>query len=248
MKRSGLTVNLCGGLGNQLFKLAAAETIANLTRRPFYLDTLVCPETHHSKSPYFETIFRRWKPIFRAIRADVVVADLSNLFRSDWPFPPNKTVKLDGTFQHYKYISPPFVERLCLPEDPFDSNGIFLHIRGGDYINHSLHDVHLDERYYPWAIQQFPSDSHFYIFTNDVPYAKSLAFLKDIQHSFVEADELQSLNYMRQCAGGICANSSFSWWGAYLNPNRKLILPSKWFNVNECIEGYFFPGCTIGEV
>jgi glycosyl transferase family 25 len=54
---------------------------------------------------------------------------------------------------------------------------------------------------------------------------------------------------MSQCQGGICPNSSFSWWGARLNPNRKLILPSKWFNdSNFYTNGYYFPEATIVDV
>jgi len=49
---------------------------------------------------------------------------------------------------------------------------------------------------------------------------------------------------MSKCSkGGICANSSFSWWGAFLNPNRTIIMPSRWFNSSDMwIEGYYFPG------
>ena len=49
---------------------------------------------------------------------------------------------------------------------------------------------------------------------------------------------------MSQCKyGGIGVNSSFSWWGLYLNTNRPyLILPSKWFNEsNQYIGGFYFP-------
>jgi len=54
---------------------------------------------------------------------------------------------------------------------------------------------------------------------------------------------------MSKCKGGICANSSFSWWGARLNPNRSIILPSKWFNDSRLYtDGYYFPEATIIDV
>jgi hypothetical protein len=86
----------------------------------------------------------------------------------------------------------------------------------------------------------------FSVFTNDKAYALQHEFLKDIDHEFVDANELESLVLMSECRAGICANSSFSWWGAYLNPNRPICLPSKWFNdPNMNITGYYFPGVVI---
>jgi hypothetical protein len=123
---------------------------------------------------------------------------------------------------------------------------VFLHIRGGDYVGHPVHDVGLSAHYYPWAVQQFPPNTHFLVFTNDRAYAESLPFLQTISHSFAEGDELQALDQMRHCVGGICANSTFSWWGAYLTPNRKIVLPSKWFVYPIAdISGLFVPGWTI---
>jgi hypothetical protein len=59
-----------------------------------------------------------------------------------------------------------------------------------------------------------------------------------------------SLALMASCTeGGICANSTFSWWGAYLNPKRTLILPNKWFNSTSFYsQGYYFPGVQICPV
>ena len=89
----------------------------------------------------------------------------------------------------------------------------------------------------------------FSIFTNDKAYAASQEFLKDIDHHFVDAPELESLVLMSKCRAGITANSTFSWWGAYLNPDRPICMPSKWFTDREYdISGYFFPGVFIISV
>jgi hypothetical protein len=55
---------------------------------------------------------------------------------------------------------------------------------------------------------------------------------------------------MKECkAGAICANSSYSWWGAYLNTERCITMPSKWFNNNVFYtKGYYFPGVHIISV
>jgi hypothetical protein len=126
---------------------------------------------------------------------------------------------------------------------------VFLHIRGGDYVNHPNHDLKLD-KYYERAIQVFPEGTAFSVFTNDKEYALSRPYLRDISYSFVESgNEVDDLYLMTQCKGGICANSTFSWWGAYLNTSRTLVLPSKWWNDEAWYsKGLYFNGCTIVEV
>jgi hypothetical protein len=223
-----LTIRLKGGLGNQLFQVAAAEMIARESGRQLVLPH--CPPTHHSSQDYFTSILSA----FASHRGDTASAD----------------VTLDGYFQSYETISPTFRDRLLCPSDIPSLPGAFLHIRGGDYVGHTFHDVGLSA-YYERAVQQFPPGTHFYVLTNDIPYAKTSPILQTISHSFVdEPDEVRALWTLARCRdGGICANSTFSWWGAYLNPARTLVLPSKWFNAPSIpIDGYFFPGSLRGSV
>jgi hypothetical protein len=91
--------------------------------------------------------------------------------------------------------------------------------------------------------------THFSVFTNDRGYCEKQEYLKDLDYEIIDENELDTLYLMTQCKAGITANSSFSWWGAYLNPNRPLCIPSKWFNdVEYFIGGYFFPGCYVHPV
>jgi hypothetical protein len=243
-----LTVNVKGGLGNQLFQIAAGQTISTNTGRTFYIANSMSPRTHHSPQNYMDTIFRTYKRYLLNVSPTVQIEEPSYEYRT-WSL-RGQRVCIDGYFQNYRYIPPTFASTLALPEDTEEMNGAFLHIRGGDYVNHPFHDVGLDS-YYKRAIDLFPEGTHFFVFTNDEPYAKTKSFLTGISHSFVRTDdELVSLVRMSQCTlGGICANSTFSWWGAYLNRNRQLILPSKWFNASAMyVEGYFFPGSIVLEV
>ena len=243
-----LTISLCGGLGNQLFQLAALQTISRQSGRKMYLESFDSPLTCHSDQKYFDSILSQWKSCPQRQTPCQEVHETSYEFRI-WKFGV-PIVKLCGYFQNYQYISEDFVNSIVLPDVPI-LQGAFLHIRGGDYVNHPLHDVHLED-YYTKAISLFPKDTHFYIFTNDIVYAKTLSFLNTIHHTIVEeSDEVKTLTLLKNCTlGGICANSTFSWWGAYLNRNHRiLVLPSKWFNTpNIYIKGYFFPGSTIIEV
>lgn len=244
-----LTISLCGGLGNQLFQLAALDTISKQTNRTPYLTSLVTTKTHHSLENYFNTIFSKWKSYPVLNLAAQQSGETSYKFK-EWQFENSKPVILSGYFQNYRYVSSDFESKLSFPSSSV-LPGAFLHIRGGDYVNHWLHDVKLNN-YYDLAIQHFPRGTKFFIFTNDVAYAKTFEFLNTIDHEFVnETDELKTLSMMKNCTvGGICANSTFSWWGAYLHrKNRTLVLPSKWFNTPDIyIEGYFFPEAIICQV
>jgi hypothetical protein len=247
-----LTTKLKGGLGNQLFQIAAGETIAKNTQRTYYIENIQ-PTSAHSNEFYFDSIFKNWKHLYNPIQS--VVFTEPNFEYIDWlPHLQFPIISLDGYFQNWMYVSDDFINRLS-----FDtlitskykniSQSAFLHIRGGDYKNHWLHDLKLDS-YYEKAIQEFSPETHFYVFTNDIEYANSKPFLSSISHSFVIENEVNSLYLMSQCGlGGICANSSFSWWGAFLNTNRKLVMPSKWFtDPNIYTNGYYFNGVTKLDV
>jgi FkbM family methyltransferase len=243
-----LTVKLRGGLGNQLFQLAAVETIASETNRDIYILEQFTPNTVHSSSNYFETIFSNIAKYPYFEQPFEYVHEMS-FTKQEWNLPKDMNVCVYGYFQDWRYVSQSFIDKLVLPAcDILD--GVFIHIRGGDYVNHSLHHVDLT-LYYQKAIKHFPLNTHFYIFTNDIEYAKTFSFVEKINHTFVNENELMTLSMMSKCSkGAICANSTFSWWGAYLNRNRPIIMPSKWSHDSSIVqeEGYFFPGVSLQNV
>lgn len=240
-----LTTKLKGGLGNQLFQIAAGETMSKNSGRTYFVENLNTTSVH-SNEMYFDSIFKNWKHLYKPLQS--VTFNEPSFEYTNWlPQTEIPTICLEGYFQNWHYIPQDFCDRLTfdtsiLRKFPIHKRAAFLHIRGGDYKNHWLHDVGLDS-YYEQAIQIFPRGTHFYIFTNDIEYAKTKKFLNSISYSFVFENEVNSLYLMSQCgAGGICANSSYSWWGAYLNRNRKIIMPNKWFNSSGFYtEGYYFP-------
>jgi hypothetical protein len=82
------------------------------------------------------------------------------------------------------------------------------------------------------------------IFTNDIPYTKE--YFPDIP--IITESEIDCLYLMSKAKSCICANSSFSWWGAYLNPNRPIYMPSKWYNDRSMKGNYYFKGVNIIEI
>ena len=109
---------------------------------------------------------------------------------------------------------------------------VSIHLRRGDYIG--LEDFHpvCSPDYYNVASQEFmDKDYNFVIFSDDIKYCKSF-FGEQENISYINnIDPYVDLCLMSMCNHNIIANSSFSWWAAWLNsnPNKKVIAPQQWF-------------------
>ena len=106
-------------------------------------------------------------------------------------------------------------------------------------------------RYYEEALSHFPKDTPCFVLTDDIDWCKQQSFFDDDRFMFNESNGRYSyqtidgtgkmqntllpqvdLCLMSLCTGGIIANSSFSWWGAWLQNDRGKIIapnPEKWF-------------------
>ena len=121
-----------------------------------------------------------------------------------------------------------------------NENSVSVHIRRGDYLtveNTRIHGNICTETYYVNAmkyIEERVVNPQFYIFTDDLDWAKEKYQGTNI--TIVEGNREDSsyvdMFLMSRCKHNIVANSTFSWWGAWLNTNAdKLVLsPPKWFN------------------
>lgn len=114
---------------------------------------------------------------------------------------------------------------------------ISVHIRRGDYLqpeNAAMFGNICTEEYYESAMnymKQKMEDPHFFIFSDDVTYVKKHYqgeeyTIVDINHG---DDSFYDMYLMSQCEGNICANSTFSFWGARLNarPDKIMIRPTR---------------------
>lgn len=170
---------------------------------------------------------------------------------------PHRNIYLKGYFQSEKYfiryedqIRKEFEITAPLKQQTFDMlnvigsvNSVSLHIRRGDYVTNSeANAVHgtCDLNYYHRAIDSINKkieDAVFFIFSDDIDWAKQN--LKTINKTYFVDFNDASTNYediklMSNCKHNIIANSSFSWWGAWLNRNKGkiVIAPKKWFNTD----------------
>lgn len=103
---------------------------------------------------------------------------------------------------------------------------VAIHVRRGDYVKNPFYVDLTKTDYYQKAMAMFPNE-HFMVFSDDIEWCKQQEMFKGC--SFSEGhDEIQDLNIMASCKGIIIANSSFSWWAAYLS-NAKVIAPIAWY-------------------
>jgi len=124
------------------------------------------------------------------------------------------------------------------------TNMVSVHIRRGDYLDKNGFYVDLCETdYYKRAVNLFPDD-RFLVFCRDrqdrFRDKEDRKFVKSLMTDLVGdrfeiwsgRNEVSDLNKMASCKSNIMANSSFSWWAAYLNmnPTKKVICPSQWFS------------------
>lgn len=181
-----------------------------------------------------------------------------------WEYEPDlykvgNNTYLDGYWQHYKYFEQldarvldeltlrvpyPAEATQLLNEIVANPNAISLHIRRGDYISDSnankLMGV-LPLEYYEKAIR-FVKEKVlapvFYVFSDDLEWAaKHLGKGIDIRLVDIANGEQEyiELDLMSKCRHNIIANSSFSWWGAFLNRNvdKIVVAPRQWVVPND---------------
>ena len=105
-------------------------------------------------------------------------------------------------------------------EEVFDQDPIALHIRRGDFLINSANHHNLSIDWYEKALKKFDPDREVIIFSDDIFWASAQELFKPDR--FI----------MTQCSDFIIANSTFSWWGAWLANTGRVIAPSKWFGPN----------------
>jgi hypothetical protein len=246
---SFVTCNLLGpsathfGLGNQMFGVAAALSYAKDTNKKALFP---CLKQVGKYGNYSENIFR-----------NLNLGDLEEKIKYFYkeqdffytPIPNKPNILLEGYFQSEKYFvknKQLILDTFTLPEKTLQyldmkysrllymDNTVSVHIRRGDYLNQfkGCFEI-LDNDYYDAAFNKFPADNVFVFFgenPEDFDFCKKKFLLKKTFYIQNECDIID-LWLMSQMKNNIIANSSFSWWAAWLNRNKskRVIAPQKWF-------------------
>jgi hypothetical protein len=247
-----------GRLGNQMFQYAALRGIAHNNHYnfciPYYKTPIDDGVGNLIKTELFEcfemsSVSSLNIQLIDSSRPIVMEQDYSfnkDLFNKcpDW-------ISLYGFFQTEKYFKNikelirkdfTFKSEILNPcKDMIKSFGdgtiISLHIRRTDYLTNSQNHNNLSLDYYEEALSEFPSNSTVIIFSDDPEWCKEQEIFSSDRFLVSENNSgYIDMCLMSLCSDYIIANSSFSWWGAWLSKNqdKKVIAPNpkNWFGPN----------------
>jgi hypothetical protein len=245
-----------GRLGNQMFQFASTYGIANKLgyNIAFPLENTEVPNIEEFKDGVTRKVYFDLPRIFN-LSGNIIkpINEIKTKYQAQEPhfhfsdklFTIPDECDLSGYYQSEEYFihCQEDIRRLFtfkkevsqLAKEKFpklDYKTVSIHIRVGDYIG--LQDYHpiCSPEYYHKAIQYFLDDNYYFlIFSDNIEYSKNI---------FGESENILYINgntaevdmcMMSMCNHNIIANSSFSWWSAWLNINmdKKVVAPKKWF-------------------
>lgn len=251
-------LNPTGGLGNNLFQIAALYGLALdnddelcLLNTEKHINDLNNDERATAKNgEKYNFIFNKFhkldnvKPIWSP-NQKYSSPTVDNFFNKvHYPFQYKSLEYQDqyeyiGNFQSEKYFKHRRNEILELfkPNDEFlvEINkyshlfgNIGLHVRRGDYVGlHAGRMIELGMEYYNKGLSELPNDIPILVFSDDLEWCKD-NFIDD-KFIFIDEPDYISLYLMGKMKFFIIANSSYSWWGAWLGNPEKVFAPKEWF-------------------
>jgi len=181
-----------------------------------------------------------------------VISDFDKCDQNCSSYNNERFIYMDGYFQseqYFKHIRNELLEEFNFPKLPESvtplmlkiisfNNSVGIHVRRGDYLkspNLSFHGI-LDIEFYTKAIkalEQKLSSLHYFVFSDDISWCKDKLSCVSSNLTFVSTSEAAWVDMclMSKCSHQIIANSSFSWWAAWLNKSKKktVIAPKNWF-------------------
>ena len=219
-------------LGNQMFQIATAIALAEKSN-----NNVSVPNWKYEHM--FEGEFKEWKGQGKY---------------KQWTEPgfhyteiPEKTTSLNGYYQSEKYFKDhdsKIRKMFTIKQDIRDSiyekhkdlldrdNVVALHLRRGDYLSLPDHHPVMDLNYFMKAMKKFPKDSIFLVFSDDTQWCKDNFPGIGEKFFIIEGQtDIEDFTMMTMCDHNCIANSSFSWWAAWLNnnPDKIVVAPEKWF-------------------
>ena len=256
-----VTARLKGGLGNQLFQYAAGKALANRLGSSFSIDTEFYLKANSNRKLKLPDIginattnnYSKTRRISNKITHQLLPSSINRSINyinepADYAYhafscDSAQHVYLDGYWQSEKYfldIRHELIAEIDLSkiETAADAvafpseNTVAIHVRRGDFIN-SKSSQALSIDYVQRAMREFGNNVDFMFFSDDINWCKDNFNGDNLSFANNQSD-LQDLKQMSEAAHNIIANSTFSWWSAWLNKNenQRVIAPQPWTNEN----------------
>ncbi|MBA3816486.1 MAG: alpha-1,2-fucosyltransferase, partial [Parachlamydiaceae bacterium] len=242
---SFITCDLMGQLGNQFFQIATATSLAWDCGATAVFPSLITEKQFNIPLNYSK-IFYHLNTNQPNLPIDHTHIE-SKFFYTPIPIRPNMLIRgwfqSEKYFRHHKHeimsLFAPHSEIIDYLHEKYEhillqENTVSIHLRSYD-IEDPQHLVYekcgID--YFMRAINIFPEDSLYVVFSNDIEWCKNNFTNIAREFIFIEGEaHYHDLYLMSMCKHNIICNSSFSWWGAYLNnnPDKIVVAPAKWFN------------------
>lgn len=220
---------LYGRLGNQLFQIAATIGISEENNQEYLFPRWSYQDYFKNKLPVGElndlNVFTQVGFDYKRVNLVAGNWDLVGFFQSEKYF-DHISFKVREYFtpsdKVLGYIEEKYAEIL-------QQNTCSVHVRRGDYVKLKNYFPPQSIAYYTRAMKMFPSDTLFIIFSDDVNWCKENFVGENL--FFVENEkDIIDLLLMSLCKNHIISNSSFSWWGAWLNnADKKRVICPKYF-------------------
>jgi Glycosyl transferase family 11 len=255
-----IVIKIIGGLGNQMFQYAAAKALSLEKKQQLVIDTTTFDnyklhqfglKNFATRLTFYNFISKTRAKLHNFFGNFTVYKEKQFNYNPDFFAQNTSSIYLEGYFQSERYfkkyeniirtdfhITEPLKEKtIALINKMKYENAVSIHIRRGDYLQHAVHNTDKTE-YYSLATQYLEtkiSNPVYYLFSDDMTWVKN-NFKTNFETHYVDFNDAstnyEDLKLMSSCKHNIIANSSFSWWGAWLNsnPDKIVIAPQKWFN------------------
>ena len=236
-----------GQLGNQMFQYAGTKGIASKLDVPFMIPNHREIFDDGIGNRYTILLFDAFKltsaTLLGTLRTENYLQESG--FRFDkkiFNIDKTQNCSLWGFFQtekYFKHIENEIRKDFTFKDEIKDDcdqiikqfkNPIALHVRRGDFVWNNKNHPPLGLDYYESALKLFDSDREVIIFSDDTEWCKDQELFVDDRFAVAEdGDQFYDMCLMSMCDDFIIANSTFSWWGAWLANRGKVVAPKQWF-------------------
>jgi hypothetical protein len=252
---SYITIKIQGGLGNQLFQLATAYAYSQKHNRELVIEELqTSPSIFNPRPTYWKTFLQKFQryllssSVFKNKCIDYQIYKEASTKYQTIPNYSTKGIYLDGYFCMSNYFLEYRKQLLSLfalqiEEEKYltskynfinFNNSICVHIRRGDYLKLSGHHNNLTLDYYKKAVAVIQKNSkvkflYVVVFSDDQKWCQEHFKLNLPTVYIQESKDYYELMLMSYFSYKIIANSTFSWWAAYLGTKNKIVVaPRQW--------------------